>query len=114
MGITSGQGSSPVFLQEVHEPNWFQRHLNWTWILSIGGYFLACFIGGVILGLTSPEIGDDSYAAEGIYNLIAGILWLIIVLPASFWVIDKKGRSGWWILTIGALSPLWLSNIRKE
>jgi hypothetical protein len=60
--------------------SWFNRHLNWTWI--IGFVLLSAMLAtilyfGIIPGLMLP----------------AG-LWIILIA----WVLSEKNRSGWWII----------------
>ena len=84
--------------------NWFERHLNWTYVL---GYIMAlvlCFIAGGILGTIDPYIADETL--EGIGYLIV----LIVMLPMSIWVLKRKNRNLWWLLLAGCFSPLWLGN----
>jgi hypothetical protein len=70
------------------EPNWFQRHLNWTWALA---YLVWIPLNG----------------ADHIVPQIIGTVFLLFV---SGWVIKQKGRSLWWILLTPVFSPLWLKN----
>lgn len=77
--------------QDLLQMNWFQKHLNWTSVLS----YLLWFIGNA----------GESVIAR-ILTFIAAIFWLVV----SGWVIKQKGRSLWWILLSWIGSPLWLKN----
>jgi len=68
--------------------NWFQRHLNWTWVFAY------------LIWL--PLNWSDS--------IIPWILGDILLLVVSGWVIKQKGRSLWWLLLLWVFSPLWLKN----
>ena len=68
--------------------NWFQRHLNWTWVFA----YLIWIPLNLSHSITLWIIGD------------------IFLLVVSGWVIKQKGRSLWWIFLTPVFSPLWLKN----
>lgn len=68
--------------------NWFQRHLNWTWVFA--------YLLWIPLNWS--------------YNIIISIIGCIFLLVVSGWVIKQKGRSLWWIFLTPVFSPLWLKN----
>jgi len=76
-------------IREAQGMNWFQRHLNWTWVFVY-----------LLWVVSNPS---DSVVA----SLVAAVFLLIV----SGWVIKQKGRSLWWILLTIVFSPLWLKNI---
>ena len=80
------------------EVNWFQRHLNWTWVLA---YLLWFVINAYV---------NDPFGIAWWLSLVAAIFWLIV----SGWVIKQKGRSLWWLLLSWLFSPLWLKNKKKK
>jgi hypothetical protein len=75
--------------------NWFQRHLNWTWVFT---YLIWWYLNGT-------AIYEES-ATANVLSLVA----LIFLTIVSGWVIKRKGRSLWWILLTPIFSPLWLKN----
>lgn len=75
--------------------NYFQRHLNWTWVLAYSLWF--------VLNLYA----DDSFGIAWWLSLAAAIFLLVV----SGWVIKQKGRRLWWILLTPFFSPLWLKNV---
>jgi len=77
------------------EMNWFQRHLNWTWVLALVP----------VLGLPALWV----VRTETVGGLEAALLGLAMLVVSNF-VITDKGRSRWWLLLSGVLSPLWLKN----
>jgi hypothetical protein len=81
--------------------NWFQRHLNWTFVL---GWVLALVAGIVVESRIDPSFSDDAAGAVGRLVIFG------IVLVVSALVIHRKGRSLWWLLLAGWFSPLWLAN----
>ncbi|MFC1871293.1 hypothetical protein ACFLYF_02685 [Chloroflexota bacterium] len=76
------------YTPEIRELNWFQRHLNWTWVFTY-------------LIWIPLNASDDAFPP-----IIGGIFLLLV----SGWVIKQKGRSLWWILLTPFFSPLWLKN----
>ena len=74
--------------------NWFQRHLNWTWVLAY------------LLWFVINAYANDPFGIAWWFSLVAAIFCLIV----SGWVIKQKGRSLWWILLNPFFSPLWLKN----
>ena len=99
--------------------NWFQRHLNWTWVLSLLLVLVLAFIAGIVVQLTGPNVGGDYGAIAQqlrveLASKVADLVGSIIILISSVWVINRKGRSLWWLLLSGAFSPLWLKNNRKK
>ena len=79
-------------IREAQGMNWFQRHLNWTWV----------FVYLIWLPLNASE------------NVVARLVTAVFLLIVSGWVIKQKGRSLWWILLTIVFSPLWLSNKNKK
>jgi len=43
-------------------------------------------------------------------NIVFTLLFVVIVIPVSLWVLHQKGRNTWWVLLSGWFSPVWLSN----
>jgi hypothetical protein len=85
--------------------NWFQRHLNWTWVLAYPAAWVLILIG----------VGLDSIFNTKVMSMVALISIVILFLTVSIWVIVMKGRSVLWILLVSIWSPLWLENkINKE
>lgn len=90
-----------------YKMNWFQRHLNLTWVL---GYPVTL---GVMLYITEFIMGGAGGGYSTARDVIGGVA-VVIMLGVSAWIIHQKGRSLWWILLAGHLSPLWLENKRKN
>ena len=89
---------------KANELNWFQRHLNWTYILGYVIVIVLSFIVGFIL------VGIDPYVADESLDTVGYLMYFIIMLPMSIWVLKRKNRSLWWLLLANWLSPLWLGN----
>jgi hypothetical protein len=102
--IEKNQKSTPLIQDRLNE-NWFERHLNWTWVIGVISTYMITFI----VGLTGAFLGMK-------YNELKTLLVIVFVLlifGVSVYVLIRKRRSPGWILLIGWLSPLWLANKRK-
>lgn len=86
--------------------NWFERHLNWTFVLGYAGACLLSFLAGFTMA-TDPNV---SVGAVEAVSLLIGVTAICIVGGI---VLRKKGRSLWWLFLAGCFSPLWLSNKRE-
>lgn len=86
--------------------NWFRKHLNWSYMIVLGFCFFVALTIGVVIEFSAP------YTPEETFDTIGYIIWLTIMIPVSIMVLKAKGRSLWWLLLIGWLSPVWLSNKR--
>ena len=82
--------------------NWFQQHLNWTFILSLalfyGLTYGSSFITGFLMVINDPYVSYDSLGTAGI--LVNVVLGLLFLLPISAWILDQKGRSFWFLLVL--------------
>jgi len=81
------QQQSPLFHQQTtdikqQEKNWFQKHLNWTWIIVM-----------TVLMLIIYRLQSDSLPR----TLIA-LLYLPVVITITLWVLRRKSRSWLWFL----------------
>jgi hypothetical protein len=74
--------------------NWFNRHLNWSWILA------TVVINVVVV------IASDSYAISKFA--------LLAIIPVTIWVLSQKGQSVWWVFLSWVAAPLWLKNRYQE
>ena len=91
-GFSSEAKQGSDLISEVPPKNrhWFQKHLNWTWVLA--------YLIWLPLNLS--------------YSIVPQVIGAIFLLFVSGWVIKQKGRSLWWILLTPVFSPLWLKNER--
>ena len=85
--------------------NFFQRHLNWTYLLWIS----AIYICGALIAI---YINNANTSNTPIY---AGGIWRWAIIPlvifhiqANIWIIKRKGRSIWWFLPSVIFSPILL------
>ena len=73
--------------------NWFQRNLHWTLVLAIVGANVLAYIVAV---LVRGAFSNDAYMW---FCLIGGIPVLAFQVYVGFWVLSRKERSFWWMLT---------------
>jgi len=104
-------------------PNWFQRHLNWTWWLPVFG--ITVLHGTVTLVYIFPAL--DHYSSIDpidIVNsigsffsfiasmLVISIIFMVLQALATYgvgaWVLKRKNRSLWWLLLFVAPLPIAL------
>ena len=84
------QRSAPKPEAPLEQRNWFEGHLNWTWVFA--------YLIWLPLNLS--------------YNIVPQVIGAVFLLFVSGWVIKQKGRTLWWILLSPLFSPLWLKNKR--
>ncbi len=76
--------------------NWFNKHLNWTWVLAYALQFNT-------LGFETPI---------PFYSYLISIYFYICFLGITLWVISRKGRRWLWVLI--PISAPFLRNKRKS
>lgn len=59
--------------------NWFQRHLNWTMILTALAWY-------ILAGIEGSGIG--------------WLIGLVVCFPIYGWILSQKRRSLWWLLIL--------------
>jgi len=92
--------------------NWFQRHLNWTIVLTWFAVRLGAVIAIVILGPTmTPE-------AASAFNGFSFLVSIVVGSIVCGWVLRQKKRSLWWLLLLPVPLGWWvfllLENRRVE
>ncbi len=92
--------------------NWYERHLNLTWVLVCLVSLVTCFFVGVYTGFLI--LGGASMGTIETAETLGDIISWVVMIPVSFWVLHRKGRSPLWILLTGWFSPLWLSNKKQK
>lgn len=92
-----------------HGRSWFQRHLNWTFLIWICAIYACMAIIGVYV--FSANATNTGIYAGGIWRW-AIIPLIIFHIQANIWIIKQKGRSIWWFLPSVIFSPtlLFLTN----
>ena len=103
----------------MSDGNWFQRHLNWTLVISLASFNIIAVIVGFTLGLISeiiaPSVSDETI--EGYSYALSFIISLTFIVPVGLWILERKGRSLWHILwlyiPIGLIIFFLLENEKK-
>jgi hypothetical protein len=89
---------------EATEENWFQRHLNWAWVLPQGVVFLVFIIAFCIwyFYINSPSVPseDSIYASFLVVSVVVGGLQSLAVYGVGAWVLKMKNRSLAWLLVL--------------
>ena len=89
---------------------WFNKHLNWTWLIALVIGFILAIVVQIIVHTQDPYDPKIS----GIAHIVFYLVLLVVLIPASVYVVVKKGKSFWLLLLIGWFSPLWLANRELE
>jgi len=84
--------------------NWFERHLNWTMVLTWVGIYPVFLLAVLSAALADPTLSEGTATAIG-----AGI-GLLVPIPVAYWVLRKKKRSMWWLLICHSVFFLLVSN----
>ncbi len=88
--------------------NWFERHLNWAYVLSQ-------IVGVLVMVLAYLTAGG--YTAGAYLVLILYLLLLVSPFVIGGWVLTKKKRSLLWLFTmligVGGIIVLVLKNKSK-
>jgi hypothetical protein len=98
------QAARTVLRGQPTGENWFQRHLNWTWVfaqLAVGliTYVLvAVFVTGLFI--SSPALPSEAslLASFSVIYIIVLVLQLASLFGVGGWVLRRKGRSLAWLL----------------
>jgi hypothetical protein len=81
--------------------NWFQRHLNWTWVLAqaastlIGFIVVLFFVWSLYIDFPSE---DSFYARFMVSLMVVGGFQSLASYGVGAWVLIRKNRSLWWLL----------------
>ncbi len=68
-------------------------------ILLYTGLFVACFAAMVNMAPANDGVGLSAILGLGAFLLIAGLVWLILLVPSIAVTVRRlhdSGRSGWW------------------
>ncbi len=90
----------------VHK-SWFEKHLNWTMVITWLGTLAICSIVGLFIGFIYPTWAVSNM---GTINALGFILQVSIPIPIVIWVLKKKNRSLWWLLISWTLFFLLITN----
>ena len=69
--------------------NWFNKHLNWTYVIII-------IIGYIIMAATLPSLLADTTVIPPFF-IVALAINFVLTLAGSAWILRKKGQSLWFL-----------------
>lgn len=100
--------------------NWFQKHLNWTAVLSWIALYPINFVVGLIVGaivvFNDPYISEEALSDIAyVFGIVVSLAWL---MPTNGWILRKKSRSLWnllWLfIPFGGIVFLCLKNLSDK
>lgn len=95
-----------VLKSQATGENWFQRHLNWTWVFAQWAVGLILYIVVTVfvtsLVVSGPNFPSEAsfFASISVIQMIVLVLQLIAVFGVGAWVLRRKDRSLGWLLII--------------
>jgi hypothetical protein len=84
--------------------NWFQRHLNWTWVLAqlavglIAYFVVTVFVASLFVTSTTLPSEESLLASVSVLQIMGVVLQLIAMFGVGVWVLKRKGRNLIWLL----------------
>jgi len=84
--------------------NWFQRHLNWTWVFAqiavgvITFFLMTVFVTSLFVSSATLPSDESLFASISVIQIIALVLQVASVFGVGGWVLRRKGRSLGWLL----------------
>ena len=101
---------------EIGDLNWFQRHLNWTWVLP--QLFLYLF-GVVFVMKSSTDLfrafwhsSESEFVSAATSLTVFWYIYTVMMWAAEFgigaWVLKRKKRSLWWLSIFFIPTPITL------
>ena len=99
--------------------NWFQRHLNWTWVLPQLVLFIVAMVVGYSIMMSAAGAMMSPTESSFMLPFTGLVLWFGLIIPllmmaAQFgigaWVLKRKGRSLRWLLVFLIPSGAYLLN----
>lgn len=96
--------------------NWFEKHLNWTFVLALLAVYPVALIG-FIFGLLFLDESTSYSTIEGLSYVISFFIFVALLILAG-WVITRKRRNMLWILLLfiplGIIPFLMLENMSES
>ena len=84
--------------------SWFERHLNWTMVLTWAGTYLIAPIVASLMLLMDPYVSGEALWA------IVVTANLAVVVSVGRWALKKKKRSMWYLLLSPSIFFLFIDN----
>jgi len=103
-----GQGAAKtvkkILRSQATGGNWFQRHLNWTWVFAQWAVSLILYVVVTVfvtsLVASGPNFPSEAslFASISVMQVISLVLELIAEFGVGAWVLKRKDRSLAWLL----------------
>jgi len=103
-----GRGGVPaaqtVLRSQPKGLNWFQRHLNWTWVfaqLAVGlltYIIMTVFVTSLFVSSSTFPSEASLFASISVMQIVAAVLQIASVFGVGVWVLKRKDRSLGWLL----------------
>jgi hypothetical protein len=113
----AGEAVQKVPGSRVVGENWFQRHLNWTWLLAQCAVQLLGAIVAYFIFDSLPRLSLSSLVMSAMVISIAFLaLYSLSWFGVGVWVLKRKNRSLWWISMLLApfafyWAPSWVLSL---
>jgi len=98
------QAVQKVLRSQATGENWFQRHLNWTWVFAQWAaaliiYFVV-FVFVSSLVASGPNFPSEAsfFASFSVLQIVSYVLQIAAVYGVGAWVLKRKNRSLGWLL----------------
>lgn len=98
------QAAQKVLRGQATGENWFQRHLNWTWVFAqwavglTGFFIITLFVSGLFVSGTMLPSEESVFASVSVIQMMVLVLQIIAVFGVGVWVLKRKDRSLGWLL----------------
>jgi len=103
-----GQGAAEtaqkVLRSQSTNLNWFQRHLNWTWVFAqwavglIGFFLVTVFVSSLVASGPNFPSETSFFASLSVLQIVSYVLQAAAVYGVGAWVLKRKDRSLAWLL----------------
>jgi len=98
------QAAQQVLKSQPKGLNWFQRHLNWTWVfaqLAVGlltYIIMTVFVTSLFVSSSTFPSEASLFASISVMQIVAAVLQIASVFGVGVWVLKRKDRSLGWLL----------------
>jgi hypothetical protein len=103
-GQEAKEAAQKVLRSQSKGENWFQRHLNWTWVLAqiavgvITFFLMTVFVTSLFVGSATLPSDESLFASISVIQIVALVLQIASVFGVGGWVLMRKERSLGWLL----------------
>jgi len=91
---------------ETRQQNWFNRHLNWTWVLAQVAVFIISVFFVIILASVLMTSSNSGYSEGSLFTTMLLFQNMVLVLEVfaifgvGAWALKKKNRNLAWLLIL--------------